>query len=144
VDKSFGTQDKGVPKVKAASDNPYDDALNTVLSTVGANLRWRKESLALKLWEISAATGGMEIGGLSRLFNGQREFYPGTLVRLSLALGVEFGDWFLASSEFKKRYPAGDARPFRIEAVPTGRSRSSSASTGARQNRATRDYVHAA
>lgn len=81
-----------------------DKEARTILNNAAKNLRWRRGQLGLKLWEVSAASGGLEIGGLSRLLNGQKEFYPSTLVRLSRAMSVEFEDWFLPHTEFKKRY----------------------------------------
>lgn len=74
----------------------------------------------------------MEIGNLSRVFNGQKEFYPSTLAKLSVALGVAYADWHLPHSEFKKRYPAGGERPFEVRVVPTAESRSSLRSKAAK------------
>lgn len=114
----------------------FEKGTKEVLATVSENLRWRRQELGLKLWEVSAATGGMEIGSLSRLFNGHREFYPSTLVRLSVALGVEYADWHLPPAQFKKKY-RGDERPFEVRIVPTAGSRSSLRSKAAKGRKST-------
>lgn len=124
--------------MRVVTDDSYGAALDKmvkeVLTNVATNLRWRREQLGMKLWEVSAATGGMEIGGLSRLFNGQREYYPSTLAKLSVALGVEYADWHLPPKEFKKRYADGGERPFEVRVVATAKSRSSSRSKAANRN----------
>lgn len=95
-----------------------------ILKTVSENMVWRRDQLGLKLWEISAATGGMDMGHLSRLINGHREFYPSTLVKLSRAFGVEFTDWFLPHDRFVKKYAK---RTKRVEIVVKGPSNSQAA-----------------
>lgn len=104
---------------------------------ISENLKWRKEALDMKLWQLSAAFGGMDLAALSRYINGKKEFSVPILVKFSSALGVDVADWFLPSAQFRAKYKGDDEAPFEVRVVPTAGSRSSSRSKAERGKKST-------
>lgn len=78
--------------------------IDETVKTVSENMTWRREQLGMKLWEVSAATRGMDVGNISRYLRGQHEFTTAALYRFSKAFRVELGDWFLPHKAFRKKY----------------------------------------
>lgn len=100
---------------------------------IAKNLQYRRDALGMKLWEVSAALGGMDLGNLSRWLSGKREYTVPILVKFGVVFDVDPADWMLPHKAFAKRYPATDQRPFEVRVVPSRPTRGS--------NRATREYV---
>lgn len=124
--------------MRVVVSDEYEAALERGVSeaeaTIATNLQYRRDTSGMKLWEIGAALGGMDLGNLSRYLTGKRSLSLPLLVKLGTVFGVDPRDWMLPPKDFKKAYPAGDARPFEVAVVPTSSPRSSSRSTAASRN----------
>lgn len=112
----------------------YDEAVSAALQNVAANLRWRREQIGMSFREMSQVTG-LEVSGLNRIFKGNKEWYPSTLVKIGFALDCEPADFWISHADFVKLYEDREDDGPLVLRLSRDSHRSSSSSTAANRKK---------